>query len=320
MSFIKSAVLALATATFASTALAAFPDRPVKLVVAYSPGGATDVTARILAEKLSTRWGQSVVVENKAGASGMIGAETVVRAESDGYTLLLGYTPEVSLNKLVFKEMRYDPITDLTPIALASSAPLVLAAGPRIGVSTVDELRARKDAVAQISFASPGVGGQQHMAGELLAKQLDKSLTHVPYRGTAPAVADLVGGQIDLFFATAPALLGHIRSGRIKALAVAGPAREKLLPDVPTTTEVGMPTLQLSNWSGVFGPKGMTPQLVDSIATDVVAALGSPDVVKALEDKGLTPSPMEGAAFRKFIDSEMKKYADIIAETGIATQ
>ena len=158
------------------------------------------------------------------------------------------------------------------------------------------------------------------MAGELLAKQMGKSLTHVPYRGTAPAVADLVGGQIDLFFATAPALLAHIRSGRIKALAVAGPAREKLLPDVPTTTEVGMPTLQLSNWFGVFGPKGMPSHLVASIAADVVAALGSPDVVKALEDKGLTPSPMEGVAFRKFIDSEMKKYADIIAETGITAQ
>ena len=320
MSFIKSAVLALATAAFASTALAAFPDRPVKLLVAYTPGGATDVIARILANDLSTRWGQPVVVENKPGASGMIGAETVARAEPDGYTLLLGYTPEVSLNKLVFKDMRYDPLTELTPIALAASAPLVLAAGPKLNAASMDELRAVGDSAGAVSYASPGVGGQQHMAGELLAKRLGKQLTHVPYRGTAPAVADLVGGQIDLFFATAPALLAHIRSGRIKPLAVAGAAREKLLPDVPTTTEVGMPTLQLSNWFGVFGPKALPAKLADSIAADVVTALNSPAVVASLEDKGLTPTPMQGAALRAFITSEMDKYAGIIAETGIATQ
>jgi len=189
-------------ATFTVASFAAFPDKPVKLLVGYAPGGSTDIVARLLANSLSARWGQPVVVENRPGASGMIAAEAIARARPDGYNLLLGYTPEVSLNKFVFKEMRYDPLTDLTPVALAASAPLVLVAGPKLAVSSFKELLARKNSGQQISYASPGIGGQQHMAGEMLARQTGLPLIHVPYRGTGLAVSDLVGGQIDLFFAT----------------------------------------------------------------------------------------------------------------------
>src|SRR5690606_26423110 len=187
-----------------------------------SPGGSTDITARLLANALSEKWGQPIVVENKAGASGMIGTEQVVRAEADGYTLQLGYTPEVSINKLVFKDMRYDPITDLTPLNLIASAPLVLAAGPSIKVKSIDELLALKGKAAQLTYGSPGVGGQQHMAGEVLRQLTGLPLIHIPYRGTSLAVTDLVGGQIDLFFATTPPLLGNIQAGKLKPLLVAG--------------------------------------------------------------------------------------------------
>lgn len=314
---LKSLACGFLAALLSTTALASFPDKPVKLIVAYAPGGSTDIIARILAAHLSSKWGQQVVVENKAGASGMIGAESVVRSKPDGYTLLLGYTPEVSMNKLVFKEMRYDPITDLTPIALAASAPLVLAAGPRLPIKSMKDLLALKRTAEVISYGSPGIGGQQHIAGEMLARQIGMNLTHVPYRGTGLAVADLVGGQITLFFATTPPLLPHIRSGKLTPLAVAGPTREKLLPDIPTTTELGMPSLQLSNWFGVFGPKAMPAALTQSIASDVVKALADPSVVKSLEDQGLTPVPLQGAGLRSFIDAEMKKYETIVAETGI---
>jgi tripartite-type tricarboxylate transporter receptor subunit TctC len=299
-------------------AVAAYPDKPVKLIVAYVPGGSTDIIARILSAHLSQKWGQQVIVENKPGASGMIGAEQVVRASPDGYTLLLGYTPEVSINKLVFKSMRYDPQLDLTPIALAAEAPLVLVAGPKLPIKSFKELLARKGNALETTYGSPGVGGQQHLAGEMLATATGLSLTHVPYKGTGAAVADLVGGQIDLFFATTPPLIAHIRSGKLQPLAVAGAKREKLLPDTPTFSELGYPAIQLTNWFGVFGPKGMSADLVAKISQDVTAALKSPEVVKSLEDQGLTPRPIQGKEFATFIQSEIDMYAPIIKRTKVS--
>ena len=310
----------LAAALIGSTAAAAaaFPDRPVRLVVGYPPGGATDLVARVLARELARKWGQPVVVENKAGASGMVAGEQVSRAAPDGYTLLMGYTPEVMLNKLVYRQMHYDPITELTPIVLAAKAPLVLAAGPRSGVTSMDALMSRKG--TPLTFASPGGGGQQHIAGEMLARLSGLDLTHVPYRGTGPAVTDLLGGQVHLFFATIPPLQQHIASGKLRALFVAGPARERLLPDVPTAAEVGLSKLQLSNWFGVFGPRGLPGALADSIASDVADVLTDATVVKGLSEQGLTASPVHGPAFRAFIDAEMRTYRQIVSDTGITAE
>ena len=314
--FSRRIFAAAALAAFALPAVAAFPDKPVKLMVGYAPGGSTDIIARVLATHLSTKWGQPVVVENKPGASGMIAGEQVVRAKPDGYTLLLGYTPEVSINKLVYRSMRYDPIADLTPVTLAAEAPLVLAAGPKVKAGSFKEVLQMKDTT--LSYGSPGVGGQQHIAGEMLGRLTGMKLTHVPYRGTALAVNDLLGGQIDLFFATTPPLLPHIQAGKLTPLAVAGPRREKLLPNVPTTAELDLPTLQLTNWFGVFAPMGMPAPLLDQISADVVEALKDPKVVKSLEDQGLTPNPLSGTAFRSFINDEMQKYSAIVKQTGIA--
>ena len=302
------------------SAFAAYPERQVTLLVGYAPGGATDIIARTLATNLSSKWGQAVVVENKSGASGMLAAEQVVRAKPDGYTLLLGYTPEVSLNKLVFKKMRYDPIADLTPIVLAAEAPLVLVAGPKLSVATMQELLAQKNSRQPLTYGSPGTGGQQHLAGEMLARSTGLALTHVPYKGTALAVNDLLGGHIDLFFGTAPPLLPHIRAGKLRPIAVAGNAREKLLPDVPTVVELGIPRLQLTNWFGLFAPKGVPEAVLDQITNDVAQALADAKVVKTLEEQGLSIKPLRGAAFREFIDSEMKKYQAIVTETGVSVE
>lgn len=301
-------------------AQAAYPEKPVKLVVAYAPGGSTDIIARLLANALGQKWGQSVVVENKAGASGMIGTEQVVRSAPDGYTLQLAYTPEVSINKLVFKDMRYDPIADLTPLNLIAAAPLVLAAGPSLDVRSLDELLATKGKRSHFTFGSPGVGGQQHMAGELLKILTGFPLTHVPYKGTAPAVTDLVGGQIDLFFATTPPLLGNIQAGRLQPLLIAGDRREALLPDVPTAVEAGMPRLQLTNWFGLFAPHGLPQDIGKKVSDDVLAILQDAQFREELESKGLTPTPMAPAEFAGFITDEMAKYKQIIDETGIAVQ
>ncbi|VTU17798.1 Argininosuccinate lyase [Variovorax sp. SRS16] len=320
---IRSTVLALvlaASAPLLSWAEPAYPDKPVKLLVGYAPGGSTDLVARLIATALTARWGQQVVVENRPGASGMIAAEQTVRAAPDGYTLLLGYTPEVSLNSLVFKNMRYDPVSDLSAITLVASAPLVLVSGPKLPVTDMKSLLARKNASEPMTYGSPGIGGQQHMAGEMLARLTGLRLTHVPYRGTSLAVSDLIGGQIDLFFATTPPLLQHIRAGKLHALAVAGPRREKLLPDVPTVVELGLPRLQLTNWFGVFGPKALPESMQKKISTDVMAILSQPAFVRSLEDQGLSATPLQGAALHDFIAAEMKKYQAIVAETGISAE
>lgn len=313
-------MLAIAAVVFCAAvpAQAAYPDRPGTLLVGYAPGGSTDIIARLLAKSLSDQWKQTVVVENKAGASGMIAADSVVRAAPDGYTLLLGYTPEVSINKLVFKEMRYDPIHDLTPIALVASAPLVLASGPKLPARNWKALLALKGKETAIAYGSPGVGGQQHMAGEVLKRLTGLPLQHIPYRGTSLAVQDLVGGQIDLFFATTPPLLGNIHAGKIWPILVAGDKREKLLPDVPTAVELGVPDLQLTNWFGVFGPGQLPDPIAQKIGTDVMGILASKSFIEELEAKGLTPTPLQGEDFAGFIQDEMAKYQRIIQETGIS--
>jgi tripartite-type tricarboxylate transporter receptor subunit TctC len=315
-----SALLTVTTLITAPQAAAAYPDKPVKLLVGYGPGGATDIIARVLSKYLSEKWGQAVVVENKPGASGMIAANDVVRANPDGYTLLLGYTPEVSINQLVFTNMRYDPIKDLTPISLAADAPLVLAVGAKLPVKSLKEILDKGKGATPLTYGSPGVGGQQHMAGEMLGGATKTPLTHIPYKGTGPAVAALVGGQIDLFFATTPPLLGQIRAGKVTPIAVAGSQREKLLPDVPTFVELGYPAIQLTNWFGVFGPRNLPAPVLNKITTDVTAALKNPAVVKQLEDQGLTPRPISGAEFVKFIASEMSKYAPIIKGANIRAE
>lgn len=315
-----SALLTVAALGVSPQAAATYPDKPVKLLVGYGPGGATDIIARLLSKYLSDKWGQAVVVENKPGASGMIAANDVVRANPDGYTLLLGYTPEVSINQLVFSNMRYDPIKDLTPISLAADAPLVLAVGAKLPVKSLKEILDKGKGATPLTYGSPGVGGQQHMAGELLGGATKIPLTHIPYKGTGPAVAALVGGQIDLFFATTPPLLGQIRAGKVTPIAVAGSQREKLLPDVPTFVELGYPAIQLTNWFGVFGPKNLPAPALNKITSDVTAALKDPAVVKQLEDQGLTPRPISGAEFVKFIASEMSKYAPIIKGANIRAE
>ncbi len=315
-----SALLTVTALSLSPQAAATYPDKPVKLLVGYGPGGATDIIARVLSKYLSDKWGQAVVVENKPGASGMIAANDVVRANPDGYTLLLGYTPEVSINQLVFSSMRYDPIKDLTPISLAADAPLVLAVGAKLPVKSLKEILDKGKGATPLTYGSPGVGGQQHMAGEMLGGATKMPLTHIPYKGTGPAVAALVGGQIDLFFATTPPLLGQIRAGKVTPIAVAGSQREKLLPDVPTFVELGYPAIQLTNWFGVFGPKNLPAPVLKKITSDVTAALKDPAIVKQLEDQGLTPRPISGAEFVKFIASEMSKYAPIIKGANIKAE
>lgn len=296
----------------------AFPNKPVRIVVAYPPGGATDITARVLAKALNIRWGQPVIVENRPGASGMIGAEAVVRSAPDGYTLLVGYTPEVGLNKLIFRNMSYDPDRDLLPITLLTSSPLVLAVHPSVAVKSVGDLIAlAKSKPGAVNYASPGIGGQQHLAGEYLALATGTKFTHVPYKGTGPAMTDLLGGQVQMMFASIAPLLPHLRAGKLVAVGIADARRSPLLPDVATFSESGIARFEFVNWFGLLAPAGTPSILVEQLNRDVVAAMRQEDTKQVLEAQGLdvrTGTPKE---FADFIREEMAKYGRIVREANV---
>lgn len=297
-----------------------FPEKQVRLLVAYVPGGATDLIARFLANELSNKWGQQVIVENKPGAGGMIGAETIARSTPDGYSLLVAYTPEASINKLVYKQMRYDPEVDLAPIALVATAPLILVSGPKLKQSSFAALLKDKNGGVPISYGSAGTGGQQHLGGELLKILTGLDLIHVPYRGTGAAITDLLGGQIDVAFASSPPVLAHIRAGKLKPLFVTGKERQTLLPDVPTAVEVGLGDFDIPTWFGILGPKGMDPAVVARIVRDVAAILADKSATKPLVDQGLTISFLPPPKFKEFIAAEMAKYGNIVSKAGVAMQ
>ena len=311
------AALPILTGAYAADVV---PAKTERIVVGYAPGGATDVIARFLATGLTNKLGKQVIVENKPGASGMIGADQLSRAKPDGTSLLVAYISEASINKLVHEKMPYDPETDLVPIARMATAPLILASGPKLNAHSFKELLARKDSSKPISYGSAGNGGQQHLAGELLKMRTSMNMLHVPYRGSALAVADVLGGQIDVGFFSASPLLPHIKTGKIKPLFIAGPERQALLPDVPTAEEVGLKNFDISTWFGVFGPKGMEPEVAEKIAKQVQSLLEDKEAVKVLTGQGLTASYLPPKEFRSFITAEMKKYSDIIEKAGVEKQ
>lgn len=296
----------------------AFPNKTVRIVVAYPPGGATDITARVLAKALNAKWGQPVIVENRPGASGMIGAEAVVKSAPDGYTLLVGYTPEVSLNKLFFRSMSYDPERDLLPITLLTSSPLVLAVHPSVRVKSVAELIAlAKSNPGHINYASPGIGGQQHLAGESLALATTTKLVHVPYKGTGPATSDLLGGQVQMMFASIAPLLPHLRAGKLIPIGIADTRRSPLLPDVPTFIESGVARFEFVNWFGLFAPAATSSTVAEQLNRDVITVMRQEDTRHALEAQGLdvrTGTPKE---FADFIREEMAKYSNITREANV---
>ena len=309
------AVAALASGTAASQS---FPNKALRFVVAYSPGGATDITARILGRALDKRWGQPVIVDNRPGASGMIGAELVVRSAPDGYTLLVGYTPEVSLNKLIFRKMNYDPERDLLPITLLTSSPLVLAVHPSVAVKSVRDLIAlAKSIPGTVNYASPGIGGQQHLASEYLALATGAKFTHVPYKGTGQAMTDLLGGQVHMMFASIAPLLPHLRAGKLVPLGIADVKRSSLLPEVPTFSESGIERFEFVNWFGLFAPGGAPSVLIEQLNRDVVAAMRQEDTKQALAAQGLDVRPGPAKEFAGFIQEEMAKYGRIAREANV---
>ena len=289
-----------------------FPDHPVRIIVGYPPGGGTDLVARLIQQPLSTRWGQPVVIDNRPGANAIIAAEAVAKAKPDGYTLLMAYATEVALNPVTEKKLPYDPARDFAPILQLASAPLVLAANPALPAKDVKELVAlAKAKPGALSYSSSGSGSVHHFAGELFKLQTGTDILHVPYKGSGPATADAVAGQVQLTYASAASVLRFVQAGRLRALAVTSKKRSPQMPEVPSMTEAGLADFELTSWYGLLAPAGTPAAVLAKINADVAAALGSPEMQKSFSAQGLDPAGGTPQAFGEFIRAESAKFARI---------
>jgi len=310
-----------AIALFALTAVAArgdtFPSRPIRIVVPFAAGGATDLIARVVGQKLTESMGQAVVVENRPGASGMIGADLVAKAPPDGYTLLMASTAEIAINPSLYSKMSYDPQKDLAPITLAGVTPLILVVNPASPLHSVaDIVREAKAHPGTISFASAGNGSVQHLSGELVKVLTSTDMVHVPYKGAAPALTDVLSGQVTMFFSGMPPAMPHVKSGKLRALAVTTPKRSPAAPDVPTMAEAGVQGFDISNWFGLLAPAGTPPGILDKLHDEAVKALMQPAVKERLAEQGAEVVADSREHFGAFIKAEADKYAKLIKVSG----
>lgn len=313
-------ILMVAIAMVAGTAAWAqqYPDRPIHLVVPYPPGGSADVLARLLGQKLAERLGQSVIVENKAGAGTAIGARAVATSTSDGYTLLMGTVSSHAINPAM-NNVGYDPVADFTPITRLASIQFVLIANPAVPVSNLaDMVRLAKEKPRSLSYSSAGPGTSNHLAGELFSSAANVELLHVPYRGSSPALQDLVGGQVDLMFDLLATAEKYVNAGKVKALAVTGVHRSELLPNVPTVAESGYPGFEVNAWFGLFAPSGVPRTVVDKLNAHTVAVIATPEFQERLRGMGAVPETGTASAFAAFVRSESDKWGGVVKRIGLA--
>jgi tripartite-type tricarboxylate transporter receptor subunit TctC len=295
-----------------------YPSKPVRLVVGFAPGGGTDVLARLLAQKLAEDMGQPFIVDNRAGATGMIGAKIVATATPDGYTLLMGHVNSQAIAPALMDRAQYDPVKDFAPVAYLGFVPNVLVVPASLPVKTVAELVARaKSRPEGLTYASPGVGSTNHLAGELFRMESGAKLIHVPYKGASPAMIDMLAGQVDMNFDAMPSSLSSIRAGLLRPLAVTTPKRDPELPDVPTMAELGFKTFDITNWYGIVAPAGTPPAVVTSLHAAIHRVLLLPDVARKLSEWSVRGELMSTVQFGSFIRAESIKYRNIAKRTGV---
>jgi tripartite-type tricarboxylate transporter receptor subunit TctC len=310
-------VAAAVTLSTLSASAQPYPARTITLVVGYAPGGTGDFITRVIAAKLTDKFGRTVVVENRAGASGLIAAQYVVKAAPDGYTILAGQTPEIAINPAVLNS-GLDVARDLAPVALGGIVPLALVVPKSAPYATVSGLLEASRRPKGLLFASAGTGTPGHFAGEVLKLASHGNMTHVPYKGAAPALADLLGSHVDFYFPGFPAAVPFVQAGQMKMLAVSTTRRAAMAPDVPTVTEAaGINDFDFSLWGGFFAPRGTPPDVVATLNQAINAALGLPDVRKKMHDNGVDIMPMSVDQFTGFIKAESDKYARVVKATGI---
>ena len=300
-----------------SASAQAYPAKPVKFVVAYPPGGPTDILARLLSVKLQTALGQPFVVESHPGAGGNVGTDFVAKSPADGYTILLTASGPLAINKTLYKTLPYDPEKDLTPVIHVASVPLVLVVHPSVPANSVHALIALlKSKPEGYSFASAGNGTPQHLSAELFKSMADVKMVHVPYKGSAPAINYLVGGQVLVAFESMVSVLPQVKGGRLRALATTGAQRSSLLPDVPSVAEAGLPGYESIAWYGVVAPGGTSKAIVDRLNNEITQALDTVDLKQRLAELGSAPVHGTPEQFGAFIKSETARWGKVVKESG----
>lgn len=297
-----------------------YPNKPIKLIIPFNAGGALDIVGRLLAGELSKQLSQSVIVENKAGAGGNIAASFVAKSEADGYTLLMGSTGN-SVNKALYGNLNYDPDTDLTPVAIVGQMPNVLLAHKSVAANTVSELIAlSKTNPASLNFASGGSGTSEHLAAALFNLKAGTTISHIPYKGGAPAATDLMGGQVQLMFTNQITAISALQSGNVKVLGTASTSRNNTLPEVPTFAEQGMNDFLVAVWWGVFGPRNLPPELVNRLNQAINTSVKTPEVTAKLESMGATPLSLSAPEFKAFFAKESARWSEVVTAAKIKVE
>jgi tripartite-type tricarboxylate transporter receptor subunit TctC len=323
--FLRASSRALAVATgiivaasfVASNALAQYPNKPIKIVVPFTAGGTTDILARAVGGELQKAFGQPVVIENRAGAGGNIGADAVAKSAPDGYTLLMGTVGTHGINVTLYPKMPYDAVKDFAPVSLVAGVPNVLVAAPSFAPNNVKELiDAAKKEPNKLTFASSGSGTSIHLSAELFKMMTGTQMTHVPYKGSAAALPDVMSGQVNIMFDNAPTVVPHIRGGKLKAMAVTSAARSPALPNVPTVAETGLTGFEASSWFGVLAPAGTPKDIVDRLSREIAKALATPEMKERLLNLGADPVGSTPEQFTAHIKSEIDKWAKVVRASG----
>lgn len=318
MRFSTSAVVALCSVLSLSPAVAQeYPSKPVRIVVTLAPGGTADILARLLAEKLQAIWGQPVIVENRPGASGMIGAEAVAKAPPDGYTLLMGYNAEISINPAMFKSMAYDPRKAFTPVTIVGTTPMILVVNPQVPAKSVAELIALARSGTPLSYGSAGNGSTPHLGAEMLKNSAHVEILHVPFKSAALAIPQVIGNHVSMVFSGMPLAMPHVRAGTLRAVAVSSAKRSPAAPDVPTMAESGFPGFDITNWFAIFVPAGTPAPIVDKLYADISRSITDEEVAARVRREGGDVNPIPPKEFARFLDAEAEKYRKIVKDSGI---
>ena len=321
MKYVLKAFLAAAAAACvaANAVAAAYPDKPIRLIVPFAPGGSVDLIGRILAQRLSEKLGQQVLVDNKPGAGGTLGADVVAKAPADGYTLLLASSSHQSFHPLLYKKLPYDPNGAFTQVALFASVPNVLVVSDKVPAKSVKDLIAySKSGSKRLFMGSSGTGGVNHLIGELFKLKTGASFEHVPYKGAGPANNDLLAGQTDFMFVNLPTVLPHVRAGKLHALAVASAQRSSSLPKVPTMAEAGVPDFVVDSWSGVLAPAGTPASIVDKLSAEINAIAKDKSTATSLAAQGAVPMPGTRADYAALVRFETQRWSEVIKKANVS--
>ena len=298
-----------------------FPTKPIRFIVPFPAGGGADLWARVIGQKLTDAWGQNVIVDNRSGASGIIGTELASKAVPDGYTLLMGTTGTHATNPVVFSKLPYDSIKHFAPISNFVDTPFMLVAHPSVPVKSLKDLIGlAKTRPGQLNYASFGNGSSAHLAGELFKTAAKLDIVHVPYRGGPPAMVDLLGGQVSMMFNSLPAVIPHVKSRRLRGIAVASATRAKGMPDIPTFAEAGLPGIEAGSWYGVFAPAGTPKAVVARLNSEIVKMLKSPDVQQRLATEGADPIGNSPEEFAAQVKRDITKWGKVARESGIRAE